>query len=72
MAPFCFKVSDTSINPTVIKGNRYLHWVQPSSFFYWKSYRPDAIFPRGVLAYPFETDGYQLPAEQHDVNFKYK
>lgn len=67
----CFKVPDTSENPTVQKGNRYLHWVQASSFFYWKSYTPDASFPSGVLAYPFETDGYQLPAEQHDVNFKY-
>jgi len=72
MAPFCFKVSDTSINPTVVTGNRYLHWVQPSSFFYWKSYSPDAIFPSGVLAYPFECDGYQLPAEQRDVSFKYQ
>ena len=71
MAPFCFKVSDTSENPTVQKGNRYLHWVQPGSFFYWKSYSPDANFPSGVLAYPFECDGYQLPIEQHDVNFKY-
>ncbi len=70
-ADFCFKVSDTSENPTVQKGNRYLHWVQPGSFFYWKSYSPDANFPSGVLAYPFECDGYQLPAEQHDVNFKY-
>ncbi|MDP2919203.1 MAG: CARDB domain-containing protein [Dehalococcoidia bacterium] len=68
---FCFKVSDTSENPTVKTGNRYLHWVQPGLFFYWKSYSPDAVFPSGVLAYPFECDGYQLPAEQHDVNFKY-
>lgn len=71
MAPFCFKVSHTEVNRTVQKGNPYLHWVQPSSFFYWKSYRPDAVFPGGVLAYPFECDGYQLPAEQRDVNFKY-
>ncbi len=70
-ADFCFKVSDTSENPTVKTGNRYLHWVQAASFFYWKSYSPDADFPSGVLAYPFECDGYQLPAEQHDVNFKY-
>ena len=70
-ASFCFKVSDTSVNPFVQEGNRYLHWVQPSAFFYWKSYSPNAIFPSGVLAYPFECDGYQLPAEQHDVNFKY-
>jgi len=71
-ADFCFKVPDTSENPTVQKGNRYLHWVQAASFFYWKNYSPDAIFPNGVLAYPFETDGYQLSAEQRDVNFKYK
>ncbi|HEX9896348.1 MAG TPA: hypothetical protein VGA85_01635 [Dehalococcoidales bacterium] len=79
-----FKVSDTSENPLfglkgtdtsgerhVQTGNPYLHWVQPGLFFYWKSYSPDANFPSGVLAYPFECDGYQLPAEQHDVNFKY-
>ena len=70
-APFRFKVSHTSENPTVQKGNRYLHWVQPGSFFYWKCYSPGADFPSGVLAYPFECGEYQLPAEQHDVNFKY-
>jgi hypothetical protein len=70
-ADFCFKVSDTTENPTVQKGNRYLHWVQPDVFFYWKSYSPGADFPSGVLAYPFECDGYQLPAEQRDVNYKY-
>ena len=66
-----FKVSHTTENPTVQTGNRYLHWVQPGSFFYWKSYSPDANFPSGVLAYPFESDGYQLLAEQRDANFKY-
>ncbi len=71
MAPFRFKVPDTSVNPTVKYGNRYLHWVQPGSFFYWKSYSPDAVFPAGVLAYPFPCDGYELPAEQYDVSFKY-
>jgi hypothetical protein len=70
-ASFCFKVSNTSKNPTVKEGNPFLHWVQPGSFFYWKCYNPGADFPSGVLAYPFECDGYQLPAEQHDVNFKY-
>ncbi len=71
MAPFRFKVSHTSENSTVQKGNRYLHWVQPGSFFYWKCYRTGTKFPSGVLAYPFECGGHQLPAEQHDVNFKY-
>lgn len=71
MAPFRFKVSHTSENPTVRVGNRHLHWVQPGSFFYWKSYSPDADFPDGVLAYPFPCDGYVLPTEQYDVNFKY-
>jgi hypothetical protein len=70
-ASFCFKVQDISINPTVKKGNHYLHWVQPSVFFYRKCYHPDTVFPSGVLAYPFECDGYQLPAEQRNVNFKY-
>lgn len=67
-----FKVSDTSKNPTVQIGNPYLHWVQPGLFFYWKSYSPDTIFPSGVLAYPFECDGYQLPAEQRKTTFKYQ
>jgi hypothetical protein len=78
-----FKVPDTTENPLfgtnpkgldpsfAQTGNRYLHWVQPSSFFYWKSYSPDADFPTGVLAYPFECDGFLLPAEQRDVEFKY-
>lgn len=70
-ASFCFKVPDKSISTIIKKGNKNLHWVQPASFFYWKSYSPDADFPSGVLAYPFEIDGYQLPAEQHDANFKY-
>ena len=71
MAPFRFKVSYTSENPTVQKGNRSLHWVQPGSFFYWKCYGPGRNFPSGVLAYPFECAGYQLPVEQHDISFKY-
>lgn len=71
-ASFCFKVADTSISPIVKEGNPYLHWVQPSSFFYWKSYSPNTNFPSGVLAYPFESDGYRLPDEQRDVNFKYQ
>ena len=70
-ASFCFKVPDKSKNLTVKQGNQNLHWVQPASFFYWKSYSPDTTFPSGVLAYPFEIDGYQLPAEKRDVNFKY-
>jgi len=70
-ADFYFNVPDTSINPNIKNGDRYLHLVQPGSFFYWKSYSPDADFPSGVLAYPFEIDGYQLPTEQRNVNFKY-
>jgi len=70
-ADFYFDVPDTSVNPNIKTGDIYLHLVQPGSFFYWKSYSPNANFPSGVLAYPFECDGYQLPAEQHDVNFKY-
>ena len=71
MAPFRFKVPHTSENPTVKRGNRYLHWVQPGPFFYWKCYSSDAKFPSGVLAYPFECGGYRLPTELRDVDFKY-
>ncbi|MDO8716390.1 MAG: hypothetical protein Q7J73_06235 [Dehalococcoidales bacterium] len=70
-ADFYFNVPDTSVNPNITKGDTYLHLVQPGSFFYWKSFSPNADFPNGVLAYPFECDGYQLPVEQHDVSFKY-
>ncbi|PIS42546.1 MAG: hypothetical protein COT24_02950, partial [Candidatus Kerfeldbacteria bacterium CG08_land_8_20_14_0_20_40_16] len=70
-ADFYFFVPDTTVNPNIKNGNRYLHLVQPGSFFYWKSYSPDAIFPSGVLAYPFEADGYQLLVEQRDTSFKY-
>jgi hypothetical protein len=71
MASFSFKVQHTEENPTVERGNRFLHWVQPGSFFYWKCYNPDAFFPNGVLAYPFPCDDYPLPSEQYDENFKY-
>lgn len=70
-ADFYFDVTDISVNPNITNGDIHLHLVQPGSFFYWKSYSPDTIFPGGVLAYPFECDGYKLPAEQHDINFKY-
>ena len=71
MAPFRFKVQDTSVNPTVTMGDKHLHWVQPGSFFYWKCYSPEADYPRGVLSYPFACEAYELPSEQVDVNFKY-
>ena len=71
-ADFYFNVPDTSVNPNIQKGDIHLHLVQPGSFFYWQSYSPDATFQSGVLAYPFEIDGYKLPAEQRDTNFKYK
>ena len=71
-ADFYFNVPDASVNPNIQKGDIHLHLVQPGSFFYWKCYSPNANFPSGILAYPFECDGYQLPAEQRDVNFKYR
>lgn len=71
MVAFRFKVPSTEVNPTVKFGNKYLHWVQPGSFFYWKCYSPETDFPSGVLGYPFPCDGYELPSEQKDLNFKY-
>ncbi len=71
MAAFRFKVSHESINPLVRKGDNYLHWAQPGSFFFWKCYAPEINFPDGVLAYPFECGGFQIPSEQHNIDFKY-
>lgn len=71
MASFRFKVSHESINPLVREGDKYLHWVQPGSFFYWECYAPEINFPNGVLAYPFECGGFQIPSEQHNIDFKY-
>jgi hypothetical protein len=71
MASFRFKVQHTTINPTVQKGNIYLHWVQPGSFFFWKCYTPNTTYPKGVLAYPFTCENYQLPTEQYNPNYKY-
>jgi len=71
MAPFRFKVADESVNTLVTEGDEHLHWVQPGAFFYWKCYSPGADFPSGVLAYPFECDGYELPSLQRDAGFKY-
>ena len=72
MAPVMFKVPYNKENPTVQQGNnKFLHWVQPGSFFYWQCYSPTVKFQPGVLAYPFECVGYQLPSEQRNVDFKY-
>ncbi|TRZ54293.1 MAG: hypothetical protein D4S00_09250 [Streptomycetaceae bacterium] len=70
-APITMKVPDKSINPTIIKGDKNLHWVQGDAFFYWKCFAQDAIFEKGVLAYPWECGGYQAPREQRLVSFKY-
>jgi len=72
MAAFRFKVPHESVNPLVRQGDKNLHWVQPGSFFYWKCYTPEADFPSGVLAYPFECSGYQVPPDNNNVGFKYE
>lgn len=71
-APIRMKVRDKSVNPTVIKGDRYLHWVQPDVFFYWKCFGVGVKFAPGVLAYPFECNGYRVSTEQRSIEFKYK
>lgn len=70
--PIRVKVHDKSANPTAKKGDKYLHWVQPDVFFYWKCFGADVKFEPGVLAYPFECDGYKVPTEQRSIEFKYK
>lgn len=71
-APIKMKVPNKSFNPTVKKGDSNLHWVQGDAFFYWKCYSPSAQFEQGVLAYPWECNGYRTPAEQRVVTFKYE
>ncbi|OIQ82562.1 hypothetical protein GALL_356610 [mine drainage metagenome] len=70
-APIRIKVRDRSINSTVKKGDQHLHWVQPDVFFYWKCFAPGVEFAPGVLAYPFDCDGYRVPSVQRSVEFKY-
>lgn len=69
-ASFRFKVPAAATNPLVRKGDPHLHWVQPGSFFYWACFGRATVFSPGVLAYPFECEGYRLPAAQRDPGFK--
>ena len=52
------KVKSDKQNPITLKGkgDSYLHWVQPATFFYWKCFTPQVEFPDGVLAYPFQCE----------------
>ncbi len=51
---FRFKVKSDKKNPLTNKGDPYLHWVQPSAFFYWQCFDSDTEFQPGILAYPFD------------------
>mgnify|MGYP001416885497 FL=1 len=53
---FKFKVRSLDQNPLTTAGDPYLHWVQPSVFFYWQCFEPDVVFQPGVLAYPFDCE----------------
>ena len=62
---FKFKVRSLDQNPLTTAGDPYLHWVQPSVFFYWQCFEPDAMFQPGVLAYPFDCEPTTTtPSEQ--------
>lgn len=71
-APIKMKVPNKEINPTSMKGDKNLHWVQGDLFFYWKCFSPTAKFEPGVLAYPWECEGYKVSNEQQSTEFKYK
>jgi len=72
---FRFKVMSENPNPLTLgeipeynelmpfppSGDPYLHWVQPSVFFYWQCFEPDAVFQPGVLAYPFDCEPIRPP-----------
>ena len=70
-AAFDFKVRATEPNPLTRRGDRLRHWVQPSVFFYWACHEDGKKFPAGVLAYPFQCEGFELPSGQGVVTFKY-
>lgn len=70
-APIMVKVKSKSVSRVVVKGDRYLHWVQSDVFFYWKCYSKNATFEPGVLAYPFPCNGYQVPSYQLKTTYKY-
>ncbi len=69
---FRFKVRSEDQNPLTTAGDPYLHWVQPSVFFYWQCFEQDAIFQPGVLAYPFDCESLQssIPDREHGRGFK--
>ncbi len=68
-AGFRFKVRSEDQNPLTTTGDPYLHWVQPSVFFYWQCFEPDAVFQPGVLAYPFDCESIQssIPDRRHGL-----
>ncbi len=55
-AAFMFKVRSDDRNPLTEAGDPYLHWIQPSAFFYWQCFERNAAFQPGVLAYPFDCE----------------
>ncbi len=69
-AAFDFKVRATEPNPLTRRGDRLRHWVQPSVFFYWACHEDGKKFPAGVLAYPFQCEGFELPSGEGVVTFK--
>ncbi|HUW88409.1 MAG TPA: hypothetical protein VMW30_08565 [Candidatus Paceibacterota bacterium] len=71
-APIQIKVRDVSFSPVVKNGDPNFHWVQGDVFFYWKCFSPTAKFEPGVLAYPFECNGYKVPTAQRSTTYKYK
>ena len=51
---FRFKVKSDKKNQLTNMGDPYLHWVQPSAFFYWQCFDSETEFQSGILAYPFD------------------
>ena len=70
-APIMVKVRSPEVSSIVKKGDKFLHWVQPDVFFYWKCFSTKAKFEPGVLAYPFPCNGYKVTAAQRKITFKY-
>ena len=66
-----FKVWDAKKNPLTVTGNPNLHWVQPNTYFSWRT--ANTTNTNGhFLTYPFECNGFTLPEEMRSPAFKYQ
>jgi len=69
-APFRFKVRNDQLNPMVTEGDPYLHWVQASTFFYWREAGTEGATSPGVLTFPRDFNA-TVPESQKNPSLKF-